>query len=105
MNAGELRHKIIIQKRDNTNKWNDYYTCHAKVNIAGGNEYFGSGAEQSTSSIIFEVRYAKILADMLCHTQVYRILFSDCIFDVQDTDNYMFSNQSLKIKAVGRRGN
>lgn len=103
MNPGELRHRISFQVlNEETEEWTDYYACPAKVNIAGGNEYLRSGTEQSVSSTIFIIRYCPKFKDLYLNTQSYRIKFRGAIYDIQDVDNFMFRNESLKIKAVGR---
>ncbi|MGX7745691.1 phage head closure protein [Rhodopseudomonas parapalustris] len=103
MNPGELRHKIKFEFVDiDTEIWSEYYSCYAKVNAAGGKEYFSSGAEQSTNAVIFTVRYCNALKNIYLNTQSYRIKFQGAIYDISDVDNYMFQNQFLKIKAVGR---
>lgn len=103
MSIGDMRHRINFEILDeDTEAWNDYYNCFAKANIAGGNEYLGSGAEQSTSSTIFTIRYCEKLKDLYLNTQSYRIKFRGAIYDIQEVDNYMFRNETLRIKAVGR---
>lgn len=87
---------------EETEEWADYYTCSAKINIAGGNEYLRGGAEQSVSSTIFIIRYCQKLKGLHLNTQSYRIKFRGAVYDIQDVDNFMFRNESLKIKAVGR---
>ena len=99
----EMRNRILFQKLDeDTEEWNDYYTCFSKVNNSGGNEFFSSRTEQSTNSVIFTVWYCAKLKDLYLKTQLYRIKFDGAIFDIQDVDNYMFKNETLKIKAVGK---
>lgn len=103
MNPGDLRHKIVFEKlNDDTEEWASFYTCHAKVNIASGREYFSSGAEQSESSTIFTVRYCKSLEAIGLNAQAYRIKFRSGIYDIQVVDNFMYMNQILNIKAVGK---
>lgn len=103
MNAGELRHTIIFQKISaDTDVWGNYYTCHAKANTSGGQEYAAAGTELSSSDVIFTVRYCSELSDLFLRTQYYRILFMGVVFDVQKVDDYMFRHQWLIVKAVGR---
>jgi len=99
---GRLDKRILVQIIDEDEEWIDHHTCFANVNIASGKEYFGSGAEQSISSTIFEVRYCQKLKDIYLDTQSYRIKFRGGIYDIQDVDNYMFNNESLKFRTVGR---
>ena len=103
MNPGEFRNKITFQLiNEDTEEWNDYYSCSAKVNISSGNEHLGAGAEQSTSSTLFVVRYCKKLNDLHLNTQLYRIKFRGAVYDIQDVDNFMFRKETLKIRAVGK---
>lgn len=103
MNAGELRHPILIQKIDpETEKWRDYFHCRAKANTSSGQEYAAAGTELSSSDVIFTVRYCAELADLFLRTQYYRILFIGAVFDIQKVDDYMFRHQYLSIKAKGR---
>ena len=103
MNAGEFRHKIIIQIRTgNTNSFTNYYSCYAKINASSGNEFVAGGVTQSSSDCIFTVRYCDKLKNMYLNSQSYRILFQDGTFDVKKTDNYMFLNQYLQILATGK---
>lgn len=100
--TSELRHKILFQILDDNEEWIDYYTCFSKINLAGGNEYMGSGAEQSTNSTIFTVRYCIKLKDLFLNTQSYRIKFESGIFNITDVDDYMFQHITLRIKTTGR---
>jgi len=103
LKTGELRSRVEFQILDEgTEEWSEHFKCSAKINIAGGKEYFGSGSEQSVNNTIFTVRYCSELKDVYLNTQLYRIKFRNAIYDIQEVDNYMFKNESLKIKAVGR---
>lgn len=103
MNAGELRHPILIQKIDpKTEEWSDYYACRAKANSSGGQEYVAAGTELSSADIVFTVRFCAELSGLFLHTQHFRILFLGAMFDIQKVDDYKFRHQWLVIKAVGR---
>lgn len=103
MKSGEMNHRINFEKLNtDTEEWGNHYQCWSKVNIAGGNEYFAGRTEHSNGSVIFEVRYCDKLKDLYLKTQKYRIRFGGVVYDIQDVDNYMFKNTTLKIKAVGR---
>lgn len=102
MNPGELRHRITFQRLNDSEEWIDYYNCYAKVNTEGGREYLGSSAEQSVSNTVFTIRYCKMLKDLYLNSQLYRIKFNKAVFDIKFVDNYMFKNQYLNIKAIGR---
>lgn len=103
MNPGELRHRIVFEKMDaDTEEWSQYYSCKAKINTSGGNEYLAGGAERSSSDAVFTVRYCNDLKDIYLDTQSYRILFRNGVFDVKVVDNYMFLNLYLNIRATGK---
>lgn len=103
MNPGELRHRITFEKMDvDTEEWSEYYSCKAKVNTYGGNKYLAGGAEQSTGSSVFTMRYCIALKSVYLNTQLYRILFEGAIFDVKAVDDYMSLHKYLNIKAVGK---
>lgn len=102
---GRLDKRITIQKLNDNEDWEDYYSCAASKNTASGREYFSSGAEQSANSVIFTIRYCKKLGDIELETQIYRIIFKNGIYDIESVDNYMSNNEKLIIKAVGKSGN
>ena len=103
MKPGQLRHRVIFEKMDeNTEEWDTYYSCSAKVNPSGGNEYLAGGAERSSSDVVFTVRYCNALKNIYLDTQSYRILFENGVFDVKVVDDYMFLHTYLNIKATGK---
>lgn len=103
MNPGELKHKIVIEKMDEeTEVWSEYYSCRAKVNTSGGNEYLAGGAERSSSDVDFRVRYCTALENMYLNTQIYRILFRNGVFNAKVVDNFKFKNLYLDIRATGK---
>lgn len=102
MEAGKLRHTIIIQVMDANETWTDLVTCNAQVNGLSGNEYWAASSEQAQNSVDFVVRYTATLATLV--PQATRILFRGDRYDVKSTDNFMYQNRSLKLRAVMHHG-
>lgn len=93
-----LNHKIQVQKlNENTNLYEDYYSCHANVNKTGGNEYLIAGAVSTKNKFTFVVRYCKELKNLQFDTQSYRIVFNDIVFNILDADDFMQRHQTIKI--------
>lgn len=93
-----LNHKIQVQKlNENTNLYEDYYSCHANVNKTGGNEYLIAGAVSTKNKFTFVVRYCKELKTLQFDTQSYRIVFNDIVFNILDADDFMQRHQTIKI--------
>lgn len=102
MEAGKLRHKIIIQIMNEEELWVDLLTCQAQVNGLSGSEYWAASAEQAQTSVDFILRYSPLLSDLL--PQTTRILFRGHSYDVKSVDNFMYQNRSLKLRAVMHYG-
>ena len=102
MEAGKLRHIITIQILDEDEAWTDYFTCFAQANGLGGKEYHALSSEQAQENVDFLIRYVEVLADL--KPQSTRIIFMDKSYDVVSIDNFMFRNQSLKLRAVMSHG-
>ena len=93
---------IIIQKiNEVTEEWDDLYNLHARINKAKSNsEYLGSGSIQSKVSLVFEIRYFKGLQDIEYNTQLYRIVYDDIPYDIEDYDDYMREHKTVKLLGV-----
>lgn len=93
-----LNHRIQVRKlNENTNLYEDYYSCHANVNKTGGNEYLIAGAVSTKNKFTFVVRYCKELKTLQFDTQSYRIVFNDIVFNILDADDFMQRHQTIKI--------
>ena len=92
------RHPIIIQYMDEAEEWQDYYTCHARVNGLNGSEFWAARAVQAQNTVTFTVRFCGRLQKIF--PQGYRIVFQGRIYDIQAIDNFEYRNRDLKIKAV-----
>lgn len=94
---------ILIQKlNEDTEEWSDYLKLRSFVNKSKGSEYLSSGAIQYSQELVFNVRYCKPLKEISLNTQLYRIIFENCIYDVVDYDDYMLKHKTVKILGVGR---
>lgn len=96
---------ITIQKIDEaTEKWTDLFKIHASVNKSGGSEYLNAGADQSKSTLVFEVRYFKDLEDIDYDRGSYRIIYRGRAFNITNYDDYMQSHKSVKLLGVSVNG-
>lgn len=92
---------IRIQKRnETTEKWEDLYSLHAKVNKSNGSEYLNAGANQSQSTRVFEVRYFKLLEDIDAKRGLYRIVYRDRFYNITDYDDYQEQHKTVKLLGV-----
>lgn len=92
---------IIIQKiNEDTEKWEDLYKLHAKVNKSGGSEYLNAGANQSKSNRVFEVRYFKALEDIDDNRGLYRIVYRGKPYNITDYDDFQEQHKSVKLLGV-----
>ena len=91
---------IKIQKlNEDTQEYDDYYTCHAQVNKTGGDEYLIAGAVSTKNKFTFIVRYCNELKNLQFDTQSYRIVFSNVVFNIIDADD--FKQKHITIKIIG----
>ncbi|MDD2952492.1 MAG: phage head closure protein [Parabacteroides sp.] len=95
---------IKIQKLNNeTKEWENVgNTIHATVNKSSGSDYMSSGAEQSSASRTFTVRYHATLSEIQFNTQIYRIIYQGMIYKIEDYDDYMEKHLSIKLLGVSK---
>lgn len=92
---------IIIEKMDEeTEKYETFAKLKARVNKSRGSEYMDAGAIQVNQELEFVVRYFSKLKEISLNTQLYRIVYDGAKYDIQDYDNYMFKNHTVKIIGV-----
>lgn len=101
MQAGDFRHRILIQKRVNE-KWVDCMKVHARVNCISGSEYWAASAVQAQNTVNFDMRYYAQVADL--PPQDCRIQFRGNIYEVQSIDNFEYRNQTIRMKGVMLHG-
>lgn len=92
---------IIIQKIDEiSEQWANYYALHARVNKSNGSEYLNAGANQSKSTLVFEVRYFKDLEKIDDSRGIYRIIYRGRTYNITDYDDYQEEHKTVKILGV-----
>lgn len=92
---------IIIQKIDEiSEKWENYYALHARVNKTNGSEYLNAGANQSKSTRVFEVRYFKDLEKIDDSRGTYRIIYRGRTYNITDYDDYLEQHKTVKLLGV-----
>ena len=92
---------IVIQKmNEDSEKWEDLYTLHAKVNKSNGSEYLNAGANQSRSTLVFETRYFKDLEAIDDSRDLYRIVYRGRLFNITDYDDYQEQHKTVKLLGV-----
>ena len=93
---------IKIQIMDEvTETWTDLYTVHASINKAkSDDEYLSGGAIQAKRNLVFEVRYFKNIEAISYNTQLYRIVYQDIPFNIEDYDDYMLQHKTVKLLGV-----
>lgn len=92
---------IIIQKIDEiSEKWENYYALHARVNKSNGSEYLNAGANQSKSTLVFEVRYFKDLEKIDDSRGTYRIIYRGRTYNITDYDDYLEQHKTVKLLGV-----
>ena len=92
---------IVIEKMDEeTEKYSEFASLKARINKSKGSEYMDSGAVQISQELEFIVRYFSKLKDISLNTQLYRIIYDGIKYDIQDYDNYMLKDQTIKLIGV-----
>lgn len=104
MNSGDLKERIIIQKRTTTkvkgvpiDQWDTFYSCWCGVNSLYGTELYKALEIQQENVLNFTVRYTKTLDKL--NTKEYRIMWGNRVFNIVATDYYSFSKEKITIKA------
>ncbi len=77
-----LRHRIVIQKRSVTKdlwgnqveEWQDWQTVWANLQTLWGERYYAAKAVGEENTVIFELRRAPFLGDLIFNLTDYRIV-------------------------------
>ena len=101
-NAGELRHRITLQKFATTTDadgfvvqdWVDVATVWAAVENLHGREYWEAATVQAENTLKFTIRYRPDV------TNDMRIVFRGQTYEITAIDNIKYRNEFLEIKAV-----
>ena len=76
--------------------WQDYYSCFASVNTAGGKER-QKGDTEEQNSVAFAVRFCKQLSEISAVD--YRIVFRGKTYNIIQVDFADYDGKTIKIKA------
>ena len=104
MDISKLNQRIQIQKAilktdevgNVIQQWQDFYSCFASVNTAGGKErQKGDTEEQQTVS--FTVRFCRKLAEL--SSVEYRVVFREKFYNIVQVDFADYGGKTVKIKA------
>lgn len=91
---------ITIQKISEASEtWSNWRSVHARVNKSNGSEYLNAGANQSKSTLVFEVRFFADLEDINYDRGSYRIIYRGRTFNITDYDD--FQEKHLTVKLLG----
>lgn len=92
---------VTIEKKDEkTEKWVNFGNFHARVNKNSGSEYLNAGAERSQNTLVFEVRYVKMLEEIRLKTQFYRVIYRGQPYNITDYDDYLEKHRTIKLLGV-----
>lgn len=101
MQAGRLRHTVIIQQRNVASRsasgeevltWPTFATCRASVEPLNGKEYFTARQEAAEVNYRIRLRYDSALASVV---PAWRISYAGRTFDIQSIINYRERNREL----------
>ena len=93
---------LTIQQMDpDTEEWVDLLHLHAlQVNKTGGGETQSAGAEQYHPRLTFELRWSKVLEDVVYKPQTHRILYRGRAYNIQDYDDFMEQHRTVRLVGV-----
>ena len=104
MDISKLNQRILIQKGVSKidevgnvlRQWQDFYSCFASVNTAGGKER-QKGNTEKQNSVAFAVRFCKQLSEISAVD--YRIVFRGKPYNLIQVDFADYDGKTVKIKA------
>lgn len=99
---------IKIQKQNEEEIWEDYYISenaskkknpyiHANINKTGGSEYNHASSEITTGTYDFKIRYCKAIEEIIYNTEIFRIVYKNRIYDIDNVDRYAESNTEITL--------
>lgn len=88
-----------IQVQDpNTEEWADLLHLHAlQVNTTGGGEATNAGAEWFHLRRTFDVRWSKVLEDVIRNPQVHRIVYQGQPYNIKGYDDFMEQHRTVRL--------
>ena len=105
MNAGKLKHQIVIEANTPTrgatgssiDAWSTFATVRAELIGSAGDEIYGGGDKDTIKVVkVFKIRY---LAGILTTMQ---LVYESDDYDIEDVDNVKGLNKEILIRAVKR---
>lgn len=93
---------ISIQRiNETTEEWETLYTVHSSINKAKTDDkYLSGGAIQGKRNLVFEIRYFSALEDISLNLSLYRIIYNNVPYDINDFDDYMLQHRTVKLLGV-----
>lgn len=90
---------ILLQRiNETTEKWEDLYRLHARVNKArDDSESLEAGAIRAKRVLSFEIRYFADLKEISLNTQLYRVIYDGTPYNVTAYDDYLESHKTVKL--------
>lgn len=100
---------IKIQKLNEESEiWEDCYfseekkksnnpIIHANINKTGGREYVNASSNISASTFDFKIRYFKGAEDIIYNTEIYRIIYDNRIFKIENVDRYAENKSEITL--------
>lgn len=100
-NAGELRHKITVQKPTGTtdsegrpsNQYVEEFTAMAAIRDVSGREFYEAAAHQLENIVTFTLRWRDGLRNDM------RILYGGTYYEIVQINHYGYRRQWMQIKA------
>ena len=104
MDVALLNVKITFQKNavevdaigNHKNGWTDYYTCHATVSGASGNDKHPARTTVAHSALAFTIRGCRKAAEI--DVTGYRVVFHGELYDITSVDHMNYKKKSLKFR-------
>lgn len=103
-----MNKRITLQQRNvikdsacnETEGWQDYYSCYAAVVNAKTDVEVSNAEQQNKQEIVFFMRSCKKVEIIINQAKKFRIVFNGFCFDIKNADNYGYSHDRFKITAV-----
>lgn len=103
MDAGALRHKIVIQRQtaqsdeigNRTNSWEDYFQCHAGVSTFRKDESTGE-VRHDSEVVTFSIRSNR-LTQRITSTE-FRVIFRGITFNIRSVDQMNYDLREIRLR-------
>lgn len=101
MQAGKLKHSIVIQQPTKSNvggvstiEWSEYDTLRARIMPKRGSEYWAAKQVQEKEPMIFIIRYCSGI------TREMRVYYNEKYYDIQDVKNIGGRNREMHLITI-----